>query len=277
MKARPIPELIPLEKLPLAREGAVSPLALALYRKIVSLSRRVGYACVKLLETLAGMLGKSVRSTRYALAELVAAGWIGRSQTRAGGVSKLFFWPCVRVAGRSRGLFSGRQLAACSAVYSPQSLPFTPSVSYKKAPVGKRDDNSEGAKTEALIESSEQAVAVSLLENVVSSHEAQELAREATRKQLSKEQIERVISAYRSQADKVRNRGAWLREAIRRGFAPAAPASTHASDQAGSVPAPKSVKVRFDAPPSKPEAFQSGEAARAAILEKCRLHRRAQG
>ena len=41
--------------LPLVKDSAVSPQALALFRLLERLSRRSGYACVKLLETLAAM------------------------------------------------------------------------------------------------------------------------------------------------------------------------------------------------------------------------------
>ena len=50
--------------LPLVRGPVVSPQALALFRLIERLSRRTGYACVNLLETLADMLGKSVQIGR---------------------------------------------------------------------------------------------------------------------------------------------------------------------------------------------------------------------
>lgn len=73
-------------------------------------------------------------------------------------------------------------------------------------------------------------VVVSSLCEVVSEPEAKELAREAVAQKLTPEQIKRVIAAYRVQAHRIRNRGAWLREALRRGFSPPAPAATYASD-----------------------------------------------
>jgi hypothetical protein len=96
-------------------------------------------------------------------------------------------------------------------------------------PEGGRQQTGTGLR-EASGESQTDPVAVSLLENVVSAHEAQELAREATRKQLTKEQIERVLEAYRGQIDNIRNRGAWLRRAIQNCYQPAAPAASHPSE-----------------------------------------------
>ncbi|MBB6054102.1 hypothetical protein [Armatimonas rosea] len=208
----------------------MSPQALALFRLLERLSKRTGYACVKLLETLAAMLEKSVRAVRYALAELIAAGWIQRQQTRRGGVSKLFFWPLVRVAKRSRGLFSEPPVAGCSAVSSPVALQVTPSTPIKKSPVGTENDNTT-RKTKTALEAC--PVAVSLLKTCVSEGEALELAREVKKQDLTEEQVQRILTAYRSQLANIRNRGAWLREAIRRGFTPPAPTSTHPSDNGG--------------------------------------------
>ena len=231
--------------LPLAKDSAVSPQALALFRLIERLSRRTGYACVKLLATLAAMLEKSVRACRYALAELIAAGWVERRLTRKGG-SKLFFRPLVRVASRSRGLFLAPRFAGCVAGCSPSSLQGAPSTPIRNTPVGKETttqratstkpsaSNEAASKVEAL------PVAVSLLKEVCSQSEAQELAREAVAQKLTPEQIKRVLAAYQSQASNIRNRGAWLREALRRGFSP--PASVHASDQAA-VPVHRPVLV----------------------------------
>ena len=230
--------------LPLVKDSAVSPQALALFRLLERLSRRSGYACVKLLETLAAMFERSLRATRYALAELLAVGWIARTQTRKSGVSKLFFRPLVRVAGCSRGLFSCQPVAGCFAGYSPSKLQVTPSAPIKTAPVGKGDDN-----TGRNADRSQNAcpVAVSLLKEVCSETEALELAREATRHQLTEGQVKRVLEAYKGQLANIRNRGAWLREALRRGFSPAAPLSTHASDQGG-APVAKMVRIPKDRP-----------------------------
>ncbi len=126
---------------PLVKDSAVSPQALTLFRLLERLARRTGYACVKLLETLAGMLERSVRAVRYALAELIAAGWVKRQQTRKGGVSKLFFWPLVRLAGRSRGLFSAPPVAGSLAGYSPGSLPVARSSPIMSGPIGTGVDN----------------------------------------------------------------------------------------------------------------------------------------
>jgi hypothetical protein len=223
------------ESLPLVKDSAVSPQALALFRLLERLSRRTGYACVKLLETLAAMLEKSVRAVRYALAELIAAGWIGRKQSRRGGVSKLFFWPLVRLAPRSRGLFSGRPVAGCVAGYSPSKLQVTPSTPYKTSPVGTKTTTdtvaSTGKPAEAL------PVVVSSLREVVSEPEALELAREAAKLEKSPEQVRRAVQALQAQAARVFNRGGWLREALRRGFNPPASGPRHSSDmKPGSEP-----------------------------------------
>lgn len=235
--------------LPIAQDSAVSSPALALFRLLQRLSRRTGYACVNLLETLARMLERSIRATRYALAELLAVGWIERTQTRKGGKSKLFFRPLVSVAGRSRGFFSARPVAVCVAGYSPSKLQVTPSTPIKKTPVGTEDDNrarSAGRSPEPC------PVAVSLLSSLVAPHEALELAREASRQKLTEDQVKRVLAAYRGQLANIRNRGAWLREALRRGFAPAAPASDHASDNGGRpvrvIAAPSEYRKLLEAP-----------------------------
>ncbi|WP_395142011.1 hypothetical protein [Armatimonas sp.] len=98
-----------------------------------------------------------------------------------------------------------------------------------------------------------QAVAVSCLEKIVPLHEAQELAREATKKALSTEQIERVVAAYRGQISNIRNRGAWLREAIRREFAPPLPAATHPSETKA-VENVKRIKLMPEFPTVQPGA-----------------------
>ncbi|WP_395089405.1 hypothetical protein [Armatimonas sp.] len=217
----------------------MSPQALALFRLLERLSRRSGYACVKLLETLATMFKRSLSTTRARLAELLAVGWIARTQTRKGGKSKLFFKPLVRVAGRSRGLFLALPSGGCSGGYSPQKLAVTPSTHSKTAPVGKETTSDTKEKTGSSPESKSCPVAVVILKEVCTESEALELAREAGKHSLTEEQVKRVIAAYR-QAKNVLNRGAWLREALRRGFSPAAPVSDHASDQGG-VPVAKKV------------------------------------
>ena len=251
-------------------QEAVSKSALLAFRTITNLARRTGKGFVKCFPTLAAMLGVSERRAWQLIAELKAAGWISWNPIRDRGQRGIEFAPLVKLPKQSRGRFAPRagrisepSLPVVGGAFScPKSAPsialsnaksctLDRGTPLKTSPVGTEDDNSEGAnlqrrtsaENETLTESPEAAVAVSLLENVVSSHEAQELAREATRKQLTKEQIERVIAAYRSQQEKIRNRGAWLREAIRRGFTPAAPATRHASDLAGTAPIAKIVKV----------------------------------
>jgi hypothetical protein len=219
---------------PLVKDSTVSPQALDMFRLIQRLSRRAGYACVNFLETLAEMFKRSLRATRYALAELIAAGWIERTQTRKGGKSKLFFRPLVSVAGRARGLFSARPVAGCVAGYSPSKLQVTPSTPIKKTPVGKEDNNtarSTGDSPEPCPDKGTNLhVAVSILKEICSDSEALELAREASRQKLTEDQVKRVIAAYRGQLKNIRSKGAWLREALRRGFAPAAPTSDHPSE-----------------------------------------------
>ena len=222
------------QALPLVKDSAVSPQALALFRLIARLSRRAGYACVNLLETLAGMFGRSISTTRARLAELLAAGWLDRSQTRKGGRSRLFFRPLVRVAALARGLFSAPVSGGYSGGYYPQKLAVTPSTPNKTAPVGKETTTDTKTKTGISDESPAPCpVAVSILKEVCTESEALELAREASRQNLTEEQVKRVLDAYKGQLANIRNRGAWLREALRRGFSPAAPVSTHASDQGG--------------------------------------------
>ncbi len=241
-----------MPSLPLVKDSAVSPQALILFRLLQRLSRRTGYACVNLLETLAGMFQRSLRATRYALAELLAAGWIDRSQTRKGGKSKLFFRPLVRVAARSRGLFSAPPVAGCSAGYSPSKLQFAPSAPYKTSPVGTKDDNRQRSAGDSPAAC---PVAVSILKEVCSDSEAQELAREASKQKLTEDQVRRVLAAYKGQLANIRNRGAWLRCAIKGSYAPAAPVSTHVSDQGG-LPVARVVKIAKDAP------FWTGQAPR---------------
>lgn len=204
------------ESLPLVKDSVVSPQALALFRLLERLSRRTGYACVKLLETLAAMLEKSVRAVRYALAELLAAGWIGRKQSRRGGVSKLFFWPLVRVATRSRGLFSGRPVAGCVAGYSPSKLQVTPSAPYKKSPVGTKTttDKQPSADTCPV-----DPVVVSLLAQEVGKAKVEILTSDTEIPQggLSQRIVEHVLSIFRpmNQAGKVKNPIGLLRDMLR--------------------------------------------------------------
>lgn len=246
-------------------QEAVSKSALLAFRTITNLARRTGKGFVKCFPTLADMLGVSERRAWQLIAELKIAGWISWNPIRDRGQRGIEFAPLVKLPKQSRGRFTPRagrvsepSLPVVGGAFScPKSAPsialsnaksctLDSGTPLKTSPVGTEDDNRTSAKSEALTESPEAAVAVSLFQKEVSTHEAQELAREATRKQLTKEQIERVLDTYRSQQEKIRNRGAWLREAIRRGFTPAAPVATHPSDLAGSLPVAKTVKVKFD-------------------------------
>lgn len=131
----------------LRNPDAVSVPALELYRLLQRLSQRTGTACVRLLATLARMHGRCERATRYALAELVKAGWLERTHTRSGGRSLLFLRPLVRVASRSRGRFgrvapaapapsSARPVAGKIAGCSGGELQDAPSSPYEELPQG---------------------------------------------------------------------------------------------------------------------------------------------
>ena len=287
---------VPIHRRKLITSPDVSRGELLLFRLIERLSAgRAG--CVRNFATLAEMLERCERQAWTLFGRLVKAGWVAYRTFRKSGKSYFEFWPVVRVAERSapvferrarlvkeasESAFSGPKTAPTTALSTPENCTLVEGA-YKTLLTPKGGGQQTAPqKTEALAKPETDPVAVSLLENVVSKNEAQELAREAKSKGLSKEQIERVISAYRSQADKVRNRGAWLREAIRRGFAPAAPAATHASDRGERVypvtkapagyalPGSQNVKPGKSEAQSKPEAFQGGEAVRAALREKLR-------
>lgn len=248
-------------------QEAVSKAALLLFRDLVGLSKRAGYGFINTIHSLVRLLGRDISERRLwqLIAELKAAGWISWEPVRRRGERGIKFAPLVRLPKQIRGRFAPQKsvrpepsLPVVGAPFScPKSAPsialsnaksctLNPSTPYKTSPVGTEDDNrlcGEGASRPIAISLLENPVAVSLLENVVSRREAQELAREATKKALTAEQIKRVLEAYRGQATNIRNRGGWLREAIRRGFAPAAPTSIHASDSVGSAPVAKVVKV----------------------------------
>ena len=88
--------------------------------------------------------------------------------------------------------------------------------------------------------------------------------------------IKGAIQAARAYAatHEVRNLPGLLSKAIREGWLPPAPKSNYASDLGG-APVAKKVRVRFDdqqnVKSDKAEAFQGGEATRAALREKFRL------
>lgn len=271
---------------------AVSKAALLAFRTIVSLAKRTGKGFVKCFPTLAGLIGVSERRAWQLIAELKAAGWISWNPIRDRGQRGIEFAPLVKLPKQSRGRFAPVQgkrsepslpvvqgafscpkVAPSSALSNAKSCTLDRWTPYKTSPVGTEDDNRTSAKTEAPTDPKTDSVAVSLLENVVSTHEAQELAREATKKALTVEQIERVISAYHSQANNIRNRGAWLREAIRRRFAPAAPTSTHASDQVGSAPVHKRAIVKAEQLPTVQPGRELLDAKRdpklLKIMQKC--------
>lgn len=217
---------------------------LVFFRLIERLS--VGRAgCVLNFATLSEMLGKCKRQTWTLFGRLVKAGWVAYRTFRKSGKSYFEFWPLVRVAERSQPVFERRprlvkeapeasfsapKTALSAALSTPKNCTLVEGA-YKTLLTAKQEDSKQSdAKNETPEASPEVAVAVSLLENVVSTHEAQELAREAKSKDLSKEQLQRVLEAYRAQQEKIRNRGAWLREAIRRNYQPAAAPASHSSE-----------------------------------------------
>ncbi len=255
-----------------ATEEAVSKSALLAFRTITNLARRTGTGFVRCFPTLAAMLRVSERRAWQLIAELKAAGWISWNPIRRRGERGIEFAPLVRLPKVSRGRFGSRSKATPQSVLQVVEVPFSctksaPSIALsntksctldrgtplKTSPVGKEDDNSAGVGTETFGESEMQAVAVSCLEKIVPLHEAQELAREATKKALSTEQIERVVAAYRGQISNIRNRGAWLREAIRREFAPPSPATTHPSETKA-VENVKRIKLMPEFPTVQPGA-----------------------
>ncbi len=261
------------------REGSilhVSKSALLAFRVFTNLAKRTGKGFVRSIQSLLPMLGVSERRAWQLIAELKAAGWISWTPVRERGQRGIEFAPLVKLPKVSRGRFAPRargsnlqagaapqrklpvvqpafscpEVAPSIALSNAKSCTLDRGTPLKTSPVGTEDDNRQHPKNEMPTLAQTDPVAVSLLENVVSTHEAQELAREASKKALTTEQIERVIAAYRGQQEKIRNRGAWLREAIRRGFAPVAPAATHASDLVGSAPVVKAVKVKIEQYPT---------------------------
>ena len=232
-------------------QEAVSKSALLLFRDIVGLSKRTGYGFINTIHSLVKLLGRDISERRLwqLIAELKAAGWISWESIRRRGERGIKFAPLVRLPKQTRGRFAPRagrvSEPALPVVQGPFSCPeVAPSIALsnaksctldrgtplKTSPVGTKDDNRTSAKNEALTESPEAAVAVSLLENVVSSHEAQELARESVKLGLSKEQIERVLASYKAQITNIHNRGAWLRRALQRGYNPPSAPATHSSE-----------------------------------------------
>lgn len=235
---------LPMSRRRLISSPDVSRSELIFFRLIERLSKgRAGQ--VLNFATLAKMLERCERQAWTLFGRLVKAGWVAYRTYRKAGKRYFEFWPLVRISERSKPVFERApriaKQASAGSFLAPKTAPTTAlstpenctlvEGSYKTllTPKGGRQQT-EGGKTETLAKPETDPVAVSLLENVVSTHEAQELAREAKAKGLSKEQMQRVLEAYRGQQEKIRNRGAWLREAIRRGFSPAAPAATHSSE-----------------------------------------------
>lgn len=238
---------------PFGDPSAVSRGALALFRLIERLARRLGYAHVRIApselrpgKSLSEMLEKCARHIRRLLSELIALGWIARQCDGR----MVYLKPLLRVieaakaprvpapkgaflAAKMSGLMSGLKRENVRSHH----LHHTTETNKGDHNTGRNADRSQNACP----------VTVSLLREVCSEIEALELAREATRHQLTEGQVKRVLEAYKGQLANIRNRGAWLREALRRGFSPAAPLSTHASDQGG-APVAKIVRIPKDQP-----------------------------
>ena len=233
---------------PFGDPSAISRGALALFRLIERLSRRLGYAHVRIApselrpgKSLSEMLEKCARHIRRLLSELIALGWIARQCDGR----MVYLKPLLRVIEAAKaprvpapkGAFLAAKMSGLMSGLKRENV--RSHHLHHTTDMNKGDNNitrSAGESPEPCI------VAVSLLKEVCTESEALDLAREASKHSLTEEQVKRVIAAYRSQLTNVRNRGAWLRSALRRGFSPAAPLSTHASDQGG---APVAKKVMF--------------------------------
>lgn len=251
---------------PLADPSAVSRGGLMLFRLIERLSRRLGYAHVRVApselrpgKSLAEMLGKCARHVRRLLGELLALGWIARQcDGRMVYLSPLVQLPQAvklpRVPAPKGSFFAGKMSGLMSGLKREN-------VRSRHLYHTTETDRGDNNKTRSAGESPEPSqepcsVAVSLLSSLVTPHEAHELAREASRQKLTEEQVRRVIAAYKGQLANIRNRGAWLREALRRGFAPPAPVSDHASDNGGRpvrvIAAPAEYRKLAQTLPEKP-------------------------
>ena len=181
---------------------AVSAPALELFRLVERLSRRSGFACVRLLANLARMHGRCERATRYALAELLEAGWIQREHTRAKGRSLLTLRPLVKVAGRVRGVFSPSRIAGRVAGCSGEELQDAPPSPLKKTPVGTGDDNTASGPV-VVCDPPDPGILA---------------------------QAQAAVKAY-AERHPVRSRGALLAAAIKGRWQPPAPVSEHPSDR----------------------------------------------
>lgn len=248
---------------PLADPSAVSRGGLLLFRLIERLARRRGYAHVRIApselrpgKSLSEMLGKCARHVRRLLSELLALGWVSRQCDGR----MVYLKPLVclaeapktpRVPAPKGAFFAGKMSGLMSGLKAKNVR----SRHLRHITDTDKGDNKQNETLSAGESPAPCPVAVSLLSSLVTPHEALELAREASRQKLTEDQIRRVIEAYKGQLANIRNRGAWLREALRRGFAPAAPLSTHASDQGG-LPVARVVKIAKDQP------FWTGQVSR---------------
>jgi hypothetical protein len=246
--------------------GNLSKSALAAFRTITNLSRRTGKGFVRCFTTLAGLFGICERRAWEVVAELKAAGLIGWEVVRRTGERGIAFWPLMslpktskgRFAPRPEGLSFGSKPAPSDAPLKAKTCTLNGPSPYKTTPVGK-ETTTAPTQPETVLE--EPSAAVLMLLEICPEPEAKELAREAQAQKLTEEQIRRVLDAYRAQASNIRSRGAWLREALRRGFSPPAPPASHRSE-VSPVEAVRPVRVRVDAPApavAPPVAFVPGK------------------
>lgn len=221
----PSPRFVPVSRRRLVSSPGVSRGELLLFRLIERLSKGAA-GCVHNFAKLAEMLKRCERQAWTLWGRLVRAGFVAYRIYRKGGKQYFEFWPLVRISEAPEPSFFRRKTALRSAPSKPENCTLEGGTPYKTSV------NSKAGRQQTEHTSAQPcSVAVSLLKEVCSQSEALELAREAEAQKLSPEQIQRVLAAYRSQAANIRNRGAWLREALRRGFSPPAPASEHDSDQ----------------------------------------------
>ena len=207
-------------------DSDVSPQALDLFRRLVSLARRNGCACVNRLETLAEMFHHKERATRYALAELIAAGWIERRQTRRGGKSQLFFRPLARLVKPSDCRLPCR--------LPPAKLQVAPPAPYKKVPEGKEEttNTQPAAHPETPVVVPAPTAVSSEALALLASLGFSESACRALARLGELPRLQRAVKAYRgADRDKIHNPVGWLAAAIRESWAPNLPPGAHPSDR----------------------------------------------
>lgn len=222
---------VPVQRRQLVTNPEASRGELLLFRLIEGLSKR-GPACVRTILTLVEMFNKpgggsySERSVWSFLGGLVKRGWLTYRRFYRRGHQLLEFFPLVRVAERSESRYFAPKTAKTASEIAPSIALSTPQNCTLHGGTSK---NNKPLKGEDNIQTPD-PVAVSLLENLVSSAEAEELAREAKKTGMTGDQLKGILEAYRSQRQNIRNRGAWLREAIRRKFVAPIASPTHPSE-----------------------------------------------